>query len=62
MTLVTTLIIALIWTVVSIIWFVACLGNKHKEDRWWDYILSVPMFIIVYTIYYISVIVRKLKG
>lgn len=51
----------LIWTILSIAWFIKSLGNYQKEDEWYDYVLSPPVLIIAYMIGAIGAIIDVVK-
>lgn len=51
-----TLCILLIYTFLSIGWFVLSLGRYYEKDRWYDYVLSPPMIIIAWVATVISTI------
>ena len=38
----------LIWTVISIGWFLKHMGDKHRKENWIDWILLIPTLIIAY--------------
>lgn len=41
-------IMILIWTVISIGWFLKHMGDKQRKENWIDWILLIPTLIIAY--------------
>lgn len=33
-----------IWTITSISWFITNLGDKYRTEKWYDLVLSPPVF------------------
>lgn len=36
-----------IWTIVSITWFCANIGNKYRNGEWYDWIIGLPVLGII---------------
>lgn len=51
----------IIWTILSITWFLQGMGNKFGEDKWYDYLLSPPVMIIAYMIGAITLVINLVK-
>lgn len=51
----------LFWTILSITWFLRNMGNKFREDKWYDYLLSPPVLIIAYMIGAIATVIDLVK-
>lgn len=54
-------LVILIWTILSITWFLLSMENKFGEDKWYDYVLSPPVLIIAYMIGAIASVIDVVK-
>ncbi len=39
---ITTLIIVIIWTIISVIYFIYSMGDKFRKEKWYDFPLMIP--------------------
>lgn len=40
------IVLLVIWTASSVVWFITGLGRKTEPNRWYDYILCPPAMVI----------------
>jgi len=48
------ILISLIWLIMSVFWFLRNVGEKYIKDTWIDYIIYLPLTIILYLIVFIK--------
>ena len=54
-------IMILIWTVISIGWFLKHMGDYQRKENWIDWILVIPALIIAYMIGAIATVIHLVK-
>lgn len=52
------MIYLLIWTFISVVYFWKLIGYKFREDKWYDYIILLPVWVIILLISLVGYIIH----
>lgn len=52
-------LVLIIWTIASLTWFIANLGDKYRTEKWYDWVLSPPVLVIAFLFAFLEKNIKK---